>query len=189
MNAQPRKTAVRSRRLHSLYAAETQPAASALKLGTVSDTASVQRALSVVLDAVAAGTLDPARARVLLYGLQIAATNAHRMAAIAKQTQAAPPAEQAGADAPAVIETATATQRQQPEIRGEERDNAMDEPAAADWNEDESVQAAAETPTQTDVCAEQDPAPSASLNTAPAYSNRNRERLLSFKARSQGSIV
>jgi hypothetical protein len=39
----------------------------------------VQLALSVVVNALAAGDLDPQRARALLYGLQLASSNARHM--------------------------------------------------------------------------------------------------------------
>jgi len=63
----------------NLSAAEALPSTSGIELHAIEDSASIQRALSVVINAVAAGTLDPVRAKVLLYGLQIASTNAHRM--------------------------------------------------------------------------------------------------------------
>jgi hypothetical protein len=59
-------------------------AANRIALPVIRDSASVQHALSVVINAVAAGTLDAARAKVLLYGLQIASTNAHRIASSPK---------------------------------------------------------------------------------------------------------
>ncbi len=55
-----------------------------INLHAIDDSASVQRALSSVIKAVAAGTLDPARAKVLLYGLQIAGVNARRLASAQK---------------------------------------------------------------------------------------------------------
>jgi len=79
----------------SLSAAEAVPADGSIELHAIDDSASIQRALSVVINAVAAGTLDPARAKVLLYGLQIASTNAHRMTAKKKPEETAPAIETA----------------------------------------------------------------------------------------------
>jgi hypothetical protein len=50
-----------------------------LAISALEDTESVQLALSVVINALAAGDLDPQRARALLYGLQLAASNARHM--------------------------------------------------------------------------------------------------------------
>jgi hypothetical protein len=50
-----------------------------LTISALEDTESVQLALSVVVNALAAGDLDPQRARALLYGLQLAANNARHM--------------------------------------------------------------------------------------------------------------
>jgi uncharacterized membrane protein len=52
-----------------------------MQLPLIDDARSVQKAISIVLSDLAAGTLDATRARALLYGLQIAATNARHLAA------------------------------------------------------------------------------------------------------------
>ena len=61
------------------YSPVTQPAASEnppLDLPPIEDTASIQLALIDVLQALAANQLDPKRAGLLLYGLQVASANA-----------------------------------------------------------------------------------------------------------------
>jgi len=50
-----------------------------LTISALEDPESVQLALSVVINALAAGDIDPQRARALLYGLQLAASNARRL--------------------------------------------------------------------------------------------------------------
>jgi hypothetical protein len=65
---------VRVRRL-SMARAQAQGAMWRLDLPALEDMHSVQSALMQVLDALAAGHLDPKRAGLLLYGLQQAATN------------------------------------------------------------------------------------------------------------------
>ena len=50
-----------------------------IELHAITDHESIQHALSAVIHAVAAGTLDTARAKVLLYGLQIASANARKV--------------------------------------------------------------------------------------------------------------
>ncbi len=67
---------------------------SAIALPAISDAASIQRAIAAVVQAAAAGTLEAPRARVLLYGLQIAATNARHIAA-EKPGESQPAAETA----------------------------------------------------------------------------------------------
>jgi len=63
-----------------------------MQLPLIDDARSIQQAISAVLNALAAGTLDATRARAMLYGLQIAATNARH---IASQTQTQKPEEAA----------------------------------------------------------------------------------------------
>lgn len=70
------------------------PVPSAIALPAISDAASIQRAIAAVVQAAAAGTLEAPRARVLLYGLQIAATNARHIAA-EKPGESQPAAETA----------------------------------------------------------------------------------------------
>jgi hypothetical protein len=56
-----------------------------MQLPLIDDARSIQKAISDVLNALAAGTLDPRQARVMLYGLQIAATNARHLASQAQK--------------------------------------------------------------------------------------------------------
>lgn len=56
-----------------------------MQLPLIDDARSIQKAISDVLNALAAGTLDPRQARVMLYGLQIAATNARHIASQAQK--------------------------------------------------------------------------------------------------------
>lgn len=51
-----------------------------MQLPLIDDARSIQQAISAVLNALAAGTLDATQARAMLYGLQIAATNARHIA-------------------------------------------------------------------------------------------------------------
>jgi hypothetical protein len=51
-----------------------------MQLPLIDDARSIQKAISVVLNSLAAGTLDATQARAMLYGLQIAATNARHIA-------------------------------------------------------------------------------------------------------------
>jgi hypothetical protein len=67
--------------LRSLRTIQANDSTATIALPAITDAASIQRAIAAVLHAVAAGTLEAPRARVLLYGLQIAATNARRIAA------------------------------------------------------------------------------------------------------------
>jgi hypothetical protein len=195
MNVQPRKTTVRSRRIHSISArslsdSEPQPVAGAIAVGVISDSASVQNALSVVINAVAAGTLDPARAKVLLYGLQIAAANAKRVTAGTETVEAASNgSEQIADDAPAtIIETATASIVEEPQaVRDEERDSVeLEEIATATNSEDEPAQAEAETPAQPINSPGQGSIPSICFSSDHEYKNESslRERMLKMQARS-----
>lgn len=185
MNVQPRKTAVRSRRIHSLSAAGisdsgVQPVVEAIAIGVISDAASVQRALSVVINAVAAGTLDPARARVLLYGLQIAATNAHRLAASAKSNEVAPDIEQAATN----VEPAVVAALQQPQAVLSEDDAKQDQAVAVNHSEDISTSTVDETPAQPDDSQSRGDLPPVCFSSAYDYKNRNsfREHMLRRQA-------
>ena len=62
----------------NLSAAESSASSGTIALPTITDYASIQLALSTVIQAVATGTLDAARAKVLLSGLQIASANLRR---------------------------------------------------------------------------------------------------------------
>jgi len=62
-----------------LTAAAASAAGAPLALSALEDTESVQLALSSVINALAAGDIDPQRGRALLYGLQLAASNARHM--------------------------------------------------------------------------------------------------------------
>ncbi|MBS1822163.1 MAG: hypothetical protein JST61_09345 [Acidobacteria bacterium] len=62
--------------------------ANAITLPAIHDAASIQQALSVVIEAVAEGTLDNTRARVLLSALKLAMTNLRNLPAEAKSVPA-----------------------------------------------------------------------------------------------------
>jgi hypothetical protein len=62
--------------LHSHRSAYAETASLPLQLPDVEDSASIQLALIEVIHALAADQLDPRRAGLLLYGLQVAAANA-----------------------------------------------------------------------------------------------------------------
>jgi hypothetical protein len=62
--------------LNSHRGAYAETASLALQLPDVEDSASIQLALIEVIHALAADQLDPRRAGLLLYGLQVAAANA-----------------------------------------------------------------------------------------------------------------
>ena len=59
-----------------------------VELAALEDHESVQVALSVVVNALATGALEPPRAKVLLYGLSLAATNIHRRGFVSTPTNA-----------------------------------------------------------------------------------------------------
>ncbi|MDE1178164.1 MAG: hypothetical protein PW789_16445 [Edaphobacter sp.] len=84
---------------HTRRAAKTSSAAAAsyadersqpLDLPRIHDACSVLEAISAVVAALGAGTLEPARARVLLYALQVAGVNAHRVAQLPEKKSPAP---------------------------------------------------------------------------------------------------
>lgn len=98
MNAQISQHLKTNRPLPALSPSEALPSEGGIELHAIEDLASIQRALSVVINAVAAGTLDPARAKVLLYGLQIASANARRVAPTPKEEKIVPAIETAGGE-------------------------------------------------------------------------------------------
>jgi hypothetical protein len=65
----------------SLSAAEKPLTEANIELPLIEGPESIQLALSIVINAVAAGTLDTARAKVLLTGLRIASSNARHLRA------------------------------------------------------------------------------------------------------------
>lgn len=102
------------------------PVPSAIALPAISDAASIQRAIAAVVQAAAEGMLEAPRARVLLYGLQIAATNARHIAA--EKPRESRPAEPAGAGA---------------EVVGADADRDLPESDSADDVEDAASASAA----------------------------------------------
>jgi len=105
-----------------------------IAMPAITDAASIQQAISDVLDALGKGTLEPARARVLLYGLHIAATNARRIAAAEKAVE--PKATAAPATEAVTAEV----------VQHEEADPA---PVPATQAEPQSQAPAATTPAET----------------------------------------
>jgi hypothetical protein len=68
------------------YDPYTEPNESALNLPPLEDADAIQLAISDVVLALAANRIDPRRARILIYGLQVASqNNRHRAAAAAKE--------------------------------------------------------------------------------------------------------
>ena len=63
---------------HSETAPETKPGDQPIQLNSLEDRESVQVAISVVVNALASGQLELRRATALLYGLQLASSNASR---------------------------------------------------------------------------------------------------------------
>ena len=61
---------------HSHAVGSSQALAHALPLVELEDTRSIQLALSLVINGLAIGQIDPVRARIIIYGLQVAAANA-----------------------------------------------------------------------------------------------------------------
>jgi hypothetical protein len=185
-------------------AAAALPGEGGIALHTIDDFASIQRALSVVINAVAAGTLDPARARVLLYGLQIASTNARRMASAPEtsRTEEAVRDEKKAAGVKRAVSSpvsvvVSSLEEQQPVLavqREPESPKREDTEAIADANR--SMEAGTEEPTQ--------PAthtalpiiysggvriPPSCFSPASEYSSGARERLLAAKQRAGLSSV
>jgi hypothetical protein len=76
-----------------------------MQLPLIDDARSVQKAISIVLSDLADGTLDATRARAILYGLQIAATNARHLASqlSPKPVEAIEPVESAEPIEPAAV--------------------------------------------------------------------------------------
>jgi hypothetical protein len=76
-----------------------------MQLPLIDDARSVQKAISIVLSDLADGTLDAARARAILYGLQIAATNARHLASqpSPKPVESIEPVESAEPIEPAAV--------------------------------------------------------------------------------------
>jgi hypothetical protein len=81
-----------------------------LNLGSLTDAASIQQAISVVVRAVAADDLEADRARLILYGLRIASTNVKQLVEQAKTRTAVQPTESntSEATAPEVVAEAEA---------------------------------------------------------------------------------
>jgi hypothetical protein len=195
MNVQHRKTHGSSRQAHSFSAAEPRPVAADIELGTIKDSASVQRALSVVINAVAAGTLDPARARVLLYGLQIASTNAHRLASSSKTKEIAHPQKKTTDDShtvtsPAVVVDASRRQEPQPvvinQIDQPEQKKPKDKDAEASTNDNGSTETETQAQPQPGTHAGHVRIYPSCFSPANEYSSGARDRLLA--ARQQAKL-
>ena len=107
----------------------------AISLPAISDAASIQRAIAAVVQAMAEGTLEAPRARVLLYGLQIAATNARHIAA-EKPGESPASVETAGADIE-VVSTDAASET--PQMDSAPEDDASPETAAIEATGEEPV--------------------------------------------------
>lgn len=75
------------RSVATLSAGEALAGNGNIELPAITDYESVQLALSTVIHAVAAGTLDTARAKVLFYGLQIASANLRKLQACSPVSQ------------------------------------------------------------------------------------------------------
>jgi hypothetical protein len=182
-----------------LSAVAELPGAGGIELGLIDGFASIQRALSAVINAVAAGTLDPARARVLLYGLQIASTNARRVASAAKTEETVRDEKKAALEVkPAVTSSATTIiastlEESQPVLVSQcEQEKPKGEDVEAIANGNESAEAGAKAPTQpaTDAAP---PAiysggvriPPSCFSPANEYSSGARERLLAARQRAR----
>lgn len=189
------------------------PLPQAIALPAISDAASIQLAIAAVLQAAADGTLEAQRARVLLYGLQIAATNARHIvaekpierpvvqpsgtatevvSAEAKREMQSDSINDAAAAETTVIE-ATAEEKvpQECSIETEEEDGPRATEAQAQQSEDSAQAEQREDAEQ----AEPSPAPTAAVEEAPqsaappvvGYTSSMHSRLLAFRQRSATS--
>jgi hypothetical protein len=182
----------------SLSAGEALPADGCIELHAIEDSESIQRALSVVINAVAAGTLDPARAKVLLYGLQIASANVRRVASSPKAEENVRKVETAGDGRalPTPATDAVKLRALQPACLNEcEQQEKKDENAEPLEQDNESVEAGTETPAlpATDPEYPRYPGhvriPPSCFSPASGYSSGTRDRLLAVKQRSESRSV
>jgi hypothetical protein len=174
----------------TLSAAEELPGKASLELGAIDGSASIQRALSAVIQAVAAGTLDPARARVLLYGLQIAATNARHMASnVGVSTEETERPEKKTTDVKHPATTPTASKPHEPQrVRIDEhaQKSTKSEDTAAIPNHHASAEVEKTvTPTQPTPHAGHLRIPPSCFSPANDYSNGARDRLLAARERAR----
>jgi hypothetical protein len=190
-------------------AAAALPGEGGIALHTIDDFASIQRALSVVINAVAAGTLDPARARVLLYGLQIASTNARRVASAAEtsRTEEAVRDEKKAAGVKRAVSssaTSIASRLEEPQpVLIEQREVGQREPESQKSEDTEAIadangsaKAGTEEPTQPAthtalpiIYSGGVRVPPSCFSPASEYSSGARERLLAARQRAGLSSV
>jgi len=175
-----------------LSAAEELPGDAGIALHTIDDSDSIQRALSVVINAVAAGTLDPARARVLLYGLQIASTNARRMASAPKAGESARAEKKtAAADKHTVASPAVAGLQEPQPVCVDQAGQVEQEDTEAIAKDDASMEAGTESRaqpllnTEPTTYARHVRIPPSCFSPASEYSSGVRDRLLAARQRSK----
>jgi hypothetical protein len=165
-----------------LSAVEELPGDGVIELHTIDDFASIQRALSVVINAVAAGTLNPARARVLLYGLQIASTNARRVASNPRAEEIVPAVETADGELTAAMDVPELQEPQPAFVKQEEKKDAN---AEAITKDNGSTEPGTEAPTQPSTNAEHVRIPPSCFSPVSEYSSGVRDRLLAARQRSK----
>ncbi len=167
------------------------PSEGSIELHAIVDSASIQRALSVVINAVAARTLDPARAKVLLYGLQIASTNARRVAtspnaetivSVETTSDERPHAAPATVSVePNSSQSACIDEREQTEMKIEHMNAVEDDNTPAE--------ATPEVPDPHAGPARHMHTPPSCFTPASGYSGGVRERLLAIRQRSEWRSV
>jgi hypothetical protein len=177
----------------SLSAAEPASSDAGIDLHAIDDSASIQRALSIVINAVAAGTLDPARAKVLLYGLQIASANARRVAPSPKGEKIVHTVEASGDTdtlaAPAITGDADLSEPQfacADKGKHEERKHENTE-VVEEGNQ--PAEAKAETTTSSTTSSGDAGIPPLCFNPAGGYSGNARARALAIRQRSESQSV
>jgi hypothetical protein len=176
----------------SLSAAEAFSAGGGIALHTIEDSASIQRALSVVINAVAAGTLDPARAKVLLYGLQIASANARRLASGSKAEEIAANTAETVNEGETLAAVATdVPERREPEpvfVNECEQEESEDESAETREQDDQPAEVRTETPASPTPSGHV-PIPASCFSPTGGYSSGTRDRLLATMQRSESRSV
>lgn len=187
MNTLRHKTHCKSRTLHNLSAAaeaSTLPGGEPIVLGEIGSAASVQRALSVVINAVAAGTLDAARARVLLSGLRIAAQNARHIDTTSNAEKPASAAAKTADSEAATAPTAEAFTPHEPQL--DPNTNATN-----NLNSAEADTVSSAPPVPSPVVLEQPGQvriPPSHFSPANAYTNGMWERMRAARERSQCAL-
>jgi hypothetical protein len=190
LSQQPKTNGTR-RHSPAIQAAEALSGKGGIELHAIGDSASIQRALSVVINAVAAGTLDPVRAKVLLYGLQIASTNARRMAA-SPDTEKGVPAVEASGLAHTLTAPATGYVELNPSQTGSierEQIEMKIENTNAVEDDNELSEASPDTPIPPAAHAGQMRTPPSCFSPASGYSGGVRDRLLAIRQRSESRSV